>query len=91
MSDTSITVIGMLAALLTTISFVPQLVKAWRTRSTHDISLWMFSLFCTGIILWLIYGFLISSLPVIIANICTIILAGSILVLKIKFEYIDKK
>ena len=91
MSDNSITLVGLVAALLTTISFVPQLVKAWQSRSTHDISLWMFGLFCSGIILWLVYGVLIDSLPVILANSCTLLLAGGILFLRIKFEYMDRE
>ncbi|HYQ48456.1 MAG TPA: SemiSWEET transporter [Thermodesulfovibrionales bacterium] len=78
------TLLGMAAGTLTTVSFLPQVIKAWRTRSTKDISTSMFFLFCTGIFLWILYGFLISSLPVIITNIVTFFLAFVILVLKLR-------
>jgi MtN3 and saliva related transmembrane protein len=77
--------IGFIAALLTTVSFVPQVLKIWRTRSAKDISLGMYSLFTLGIAAWLVYGVLIDSWPVIVANLVTLILAGSVLVMKLKF------
>jgi MtN3 and saliva related transmembrane protein len=77
--------LGLAAGTLTTIAFVPQLAKTWRTRSTKDVSLGMFSIFCTGVLLWLIYGVLIQSVPVVLANGVTLVLAGAILSLKIKF------
>lgn len=77
--------IGFIAAILTTVSFVPQVLKVWRTRSAKDISLGMYSLFTLGIATWLIYGILIDSWPVILANLVTLILAGSVLVMKLKF------
>ena len=77
--------IGFVAAILTTVSFVPQVLKVWRTRSAKDISLGMYSLFTLGIATWLVYGVLIDSWPVILANIATLILAGSVLVMKLKF------
>lgn len=76
----------MAAALLTTAAFAPQAIKAWRTRSTKDISLAMFTLMVTGIALWLIYGILIEDVPLIMANAVTLILAGAILVAKIRFH-----
>jgi MtN3 and saliva related transmembrane protein len=77
--------IGFIAAILTTVSFVPQVLKVWRTRSAKDISLGMYSLFTLGIATWLVYGVLIDSWPVILANLVTLILAGSVLVMKLKF------
>jgi MtN3 and saliva related transmembrane protein len=77
--------IGFIAAILTTISFVPQVLKVWRTRSAKDISLGMYSLFTLGIAAWLVYGVLIDSWPVILANLVTLMLAGSVLVMKLKF------
>ena len=77
--------IGFIAAILTTVSFVPQVLKVWRTRSAKDISLGMYSLFTLGIAIWLVYGVLIDSWPVILANLVTLILAGSVLVMKLKF------
>ncbi len=76
----------MAAALLTTAAFAPQAVKAWRSRSTRDVSLAMFTLMVTGITLWLIYGILIDDLPLILANAVTLIFAGAILVAKIRFH-----
>ncbi|NJD55806.1 MAG: hypothetical protein FIA94_05295 [Nitrospirae bacterium] len=78
------TLLGMAAGTLTTVSFLPQVIKTWKTRSTKDISTGMFSLFCAGIFFWILYGFSISSLPVIVTNIITFILAFIILVLKLR-------
>lgn len=83
--NTITSTIGFIAALLTTVSFVPQVLKIWRTRSAKDISLGMYSLFTLGIATWLLYGVLIDSWPVILANMITLILAGSVLVMKLKF------
>jgi MtN3 and saliva related transmembrane protein len=76
--------IGAVAGLLTTIAFLPQVVRTWRTRSTEDISALMFVLFCSGVALWLVYGLMIAALPVVLANAVTLVLAGSILVLKLR-------
>ncbi|MBF0356400.1 MAG: SemiSWEET transporter [Alphaproteobacteria bacterium] len=76
--------IGTLAGTLTTLSFLPQVVKTWKSRSTRDISLSMFLAFTTGVGLWLVYGILIGSWPVILSNIVTLILAGIILFLKLR-------
>jgi MtN3 and saliva related transmembrane protein len=74
-----------LAGTLTTIAFVPQLTKTWKTKSAEDISFGMFAIFCTGVLLWLLYGVLIGALPVILANSVTLVLAGAILVLKLRY------
>lgn len=80
------TIIGLVAGTLTTASFVPQLVKAWKTKSTTDISLAMYLIICTGIFLWLVYGILIGSLPVILANGVTLTIALLILLLKLRYR-----
>ncbi|MFZ2302115.1 MAG: SemiSWEET transporter [Gallionella sp.] len=77
--------IGSAAATLTTTAFIPQAWKVWRTRHTADISLVMYALFTFGVALWLIYGILLESWPIIIANSITLLLAGAVLVMKIKF------
>ncbi len=77
--------IGGIAATLTTCSFIPQVWKVWRTRHTKDISLIMYSLFSAGVALWLIYGVLLSSWPIIVANAITLLLAGTVLALKLRF------
>ncbi len=76
--------IGYLAGSLGTVAFLPQLVKTIKHKSTGDISLGMYVLFCIGVALWLIYGLLISSWPVVVANLVTLALCGTMLVLKIK-------
>lgn len=77
--------IGSFAATLTTTAFIPQVWQVWRSRHTKDISLAMYALFTCGVALWLVYGILMSAWPIIIANSITLLLAGSVLVLKLKF------
>ena len=79
-----VTILGFVAGTLTTAAFIPQVIKIWKTRSTKDISLGMFIILCTGLFLWVVYGILIKSLPVVAANAVSLVLALSILVLKIK-------
>ena len=62
---------GFLAALLTTIAFLPQLYKTWKTKSADDVSLIMLILFITGLVCWIIYGLKIDSIPIVVANIVT--------------------
>ncbi|RCK04329.1 hypothetical protein TH5_20410 [Thalassospira xianhensis MCCC 1A02616] len=78
------TVLGLLAGSLTTIAFLPQVIRTWRTRSTADISLVMFLILCTGIALWLVYGLVRGDWPVIIANGFTLVLASTILFFKLR-------
>ncbi len=77
--------IGVTAGLLTTASFVPQLIRTWKMKSARDLSYGWLACFTSGLAAWLMYGLLIHSWPVIVANTCTIILVGAILVLKVKF------
>ena len=76
--------IGLVAAMLTTISFLPQTLLVLRTGRTDGISLCMYALFTTGVAGWLIYGCLVGSLPVILANAVTLALAATILGLKVR-------
>lgn len=78
--------LGLIAATLTTVAFVPQLIKVIKTRSTHDISLAMYIVVCTGVLLWLIYGLILKDTPLIVANAVTFVLAGTILILKIRLK-----
>lgn len=78
-------VLGFIAGMITTISFVPQVVRIYRIKSGRDISLWMMLLFALGVTLWLIYGLLLSSLPIILANAVTLVLVVAILVLKVYY------
>jgi len=79
-------ILGLLAAVLTTISLLPQLIRVIRTKSTKDISTGMFSLFCCGVFLWFIYGLLTNNLPIILANLLAFIQALIILFYKIKYK-----
>lgn len=78
--------IGLLAGLLTTLSFLPQVKQVWRTRSARDISLGMYLIFVSGVTMWLSYGIIIDDFPVIIANSITLLLAGAILIMKLVFD-----
>lgn len=80
------TVLGLVAGTLTTLSFLPQLLKAWKSRSTHDISIGMFSLLAVGITLWIVYGVVTSDLPVVVANSVTLVFVGLILALKLRYR-----
>jgi MtN3 and saliva related transmembrane protein len=80
-----ISVIGLLAGTLTTLSFFPQVLKTVRTKETKDLSLSMYIVLATGIFLWTIYGILIGALPVILANGVSFMLATIVLILKIKY------
>lgn len=77
--------IGLLAGALTTVAFVPQLLKIYATKSGKDVSARMFVMFSIGVALWLVYGIMIGSLPVIIANLLTLVLALAIMVLKVRY------
>ncbi|WP_424961135.1 SemiSWEET transporter [Ekhidna sp.] len=76
--------IGFIAAFLTTISFAPQAIKTIRTKSTESLSLGMYLTFNTGVGCWLAYGIHLGDLPIIIANSITLLLTGTILILKLK-------
>jgi len=79
-----VTLLGFAAACCTTIAFVPQVVRTWRTRSTRDISLAMFVVMTTGVLLWLIYGLLVHDRPLVVANGVTFVLSMTILVMKLR-------
>jgi MtN3 and saliva related transmembrane protein len=79
--------LGISAGILTTISFLPQVIKTWKSRSAKDLSLGMFSLFCLGVVLWLAYGILVHDIPVIVANLMTLILASTLLFFKLSFKH----
>ena len=78
--------VGLTAAVMTTTAFLPQVIKTVRTRSTGDISLGMFLVLCVGIGLWITYGVLLGDLPLVLGNGVTGVLAGTILVYKLKYK-----
>ncbi|MEH1909476.1 MAG: SemiSWEET transporter [Nostoc sp.] len=81
-----LTILGLAAATLTTISFLPQMFKTWQTKSAKDVSLLTLITFITGVFLWLVYGIYLQSLPIILANGVTFIFNLIILWLKIRYR-----
>jgi len=79
------TAVGLAAGFLTTIAFVPQVTKIWKAKSAKDVSLPTFIAFTLGVGLWLAYGILQGELPIIVWNAATLVLAGAILAMKVKF------
>ncbi len=79
-------VIGTAAAILTTISFLPQALHTFRTKDVRGISLGMYSVFTLGVAMWLVYGLLLGAWPVVIANVVTLALASAILVMKLRYH-----
>jgi MtN3 and saliva related transmembrane protein len=78
--------IGYIAAACTTFAFVPQVIRVWRSRSAHDISLEMYLIMVAGVLMWIVYGVRIHSAPLVAANGVSLVLAGAVLVGKLKFE-----
>ena len=81
-----ITIVGLIAAMFTTIALLPQLMKVWKTKSTRDISTVMFTLYSSGLFLWFIYGVYINDVPIILANSLAFIQAIVILIFKAKYK-----
>jgi len=77
-------IIGVAAAILTTLSFVPQVIKAARSKKTTDLSLLMFVLFSAGVFLWMIYGILLKEVPIIVANFLGLTMGLYLVYLKLK-------
>lgn len=78
--------VGYFAAVLTTISFVPQVLHTLRTRDVRGISLSMYSVFTVGVACWLVYGVILGAWPIVIANLITLILASTILIMKLRYR-----
>jgi MtN3 and saliva related transmembrane protein len=81
-----IDLVGSLAGMLTTVSFVPQAYQTLKTRETHAISLPMYIIFTSGVFCWLLYGLALNAWPIVAANVVTFILSASILVMKIRYS-----
>lgn len=82
----SATLFGLMAGTLTTVAFIPQVVKIWKTKSADDISFGTFFIFSLGVFFWLVYGIMIEALPVVLANAVTLVLAVVIIVLKMRYQ-----
>lgn len=79
-------IVGLIAGACTTLAYLPQVLKIYRSKSVKDISFSMYTMLCSGLILWIIYGIAVRSLPIVLANIVTFFLAGSVLIMKIKWR-----
>ncbi len=77
-----IEILGMVAGTLSSITFLPQVIKTWQTKSTKDISLWMFLLVTSSVVLWLVYGIIKESIPIIYTN--SMVLVMSLIMLYFK-------
>ena len=77
--------VGTVAGALTTVAFVPQVWRVWKTRHARDLSLSMYLIFTSGVALWCVYGILLGALPIIVSNGITLLLAAAVLAMKLKF------
>ena len=84
-------IIGTIAAILTTASFLPQVFKTIKSKDTESISFYMYLMFVSGVFCWIIYGFFLNNYQIITANIITFILAGIVLMMKIKDKFFNSK
>lgn len=82
----TINILGLVAGTCTTVAFIPQVLQVWRTRSAQDISIGMYSVFIVGVALWLVYGLVVNSMPVVLSNLVTLLLASAVLGMKMWFE-----
>ena len=86
MENAHITILGLAAGVCTTIAFLPQVIKTWKSKSAKDLSLGMFVFFCFGVALWLIYGLILHDVPIIAANAVTLVLSLLIVYFKLKYK-----
>ncbi|WP_437550437.1 SemiSWEET transporter [Sorangium sp. So ce367] len=85
MTPAAVTTLGLVAATLTTISFLPQVLRTLRTRDTRSISVGMYAAFVAGVGLWLVYGVLTQDVPIVVANAITLVLSGTVFLLKLRY------
>ena len=81
-----ILITGYVAGTLSTLSFLPQVIRSWKLKETRDLSVLMLVFMCIAIFLWIIYGYWMNSLPLIVSNIITFALVASLLLLKLKYH-----
>ena len=77
--------IGAVAGTLSTVAFVPQAWRIWKTRSARDLSLPMYLIFTAGVALWFVYGLMLGAVPIVVCNGLTLVLAGTVLAMKLRF------
>ena len=78
-------ILGLVAGFLTTVAFIPQVLKIWKSRSAKDVSLRTYLAFAAGVALWMVFGILKGEVPIVLWNAVTLVLAGAIVAMKIKF------
>jgi MtN3 and saliva related transmembrane protein len=78
--------LGLSAGTLTSIAFIPQVIKTWRSRSASDISTRMYTIFTVGVVLWLLYGIELKSMPIVVSNGVTLMLVLCVLGLKYRYR-----
>ena len=81
-----VSIIGCVAGMLTTIAFVPQVIKTYQTKTAKDLSLSMFLIFFAGVCLWTIYGIIKNDIPIVLTNCATLTLSGALLYFKLTFK-----
>ena len=78
--------LGSIAGLLTTVAFVPQVLRTWQSRSAADLSMSMLVTFALGIVLWIVYGIMLKESPIVVTNVITLILSVALIVMKVRFQ-----
>lgn len=86
MSIALVDLLGFVAGACSTLAFVPQVLRVWKTRSATDISYGMYFIFLTGNVLWFAYGVYTQALPLMVCNVVTIVLSGAVVVMKVCLE-----
>jgi len=81
----NVDLIGAVAGTLSTIAFIPQAWRIWKTRSARDLSLPMYLIFTAGVALWFVYGLMLGAVPIVVCNGLTLVLAGTVLAMKLRF------
>lgn len=84
--NTSVEILGYVAAALGTVSWLPQTIKTWRSRAVADLSFWALVLVLATVSSWLLYGLLIVNWPLIVANVICVLLVGLLLIAKVRFQ-----
>ena len=82
----TITLVGFIAGMLTTVAFVPQVIRSWRLKETRDISLSMLVLYASGVFLWFVYGYWLNAAPIIAANGVSLVLILVLLGIKLRYQ-----
>lgn len=89
-APSTVELIGGLAALLTTVSFLPQVVQTWRSKSAEDLSIGMLATFTVGVCLWLLYGLALGSIPMIVGNALTLVQALLLVAMRYRYGRVDR-